>query len=173
MKISELIQLQSIDLDSSIPVAVAGQTMRVTLRQLLDVLSSSIAVFSGIVTNDVALLNGTTEASGVVVYLAKRRRFAYRAEAGSTYAYYDTWADMDRYMTGSVPLYTCLFIDSTSGLLYRYDPEKSMCPASLTAAQTEQLRLNTPLKVASEDAMEQMIAAGQCIDGQLYYVAEE
>ncbi len=44
MKISELTKLQSIDLDSSIPVAVAGQTMRVTLRQLLDVLSSSIAV---------------------------------------------------------------------------------------------------------------------------------
>ncbi len=173
MKISELTKLQSIDLDSSIPVAVAGQTMRVTLRQLLDVLSSSIAVFSGIVTNDVALLNGTTEASGVVVYLAKHHRFAYRAEVGGAYAYYDTWADMDRYMTGSMPLYTCLFIDSTSGLLYRYDIGKGMCPAGLTAAQAEQLRLNTPLNVASEEVMERMIAAGQCIDGQLYYVAEE
>lgn len=173
MKISELTQLQSVDLDSSIPVAIAGQTMRVTLRQLLDVLSSSIAVFDGIVTNDVAVLNGTTESAGAVVYLAKHHRFAYRVASGDSYAYYDKWTDMDRYMVGPVPLHTCLFIDSTSGLLYRYDAEQGWCPAGLTTMQAEQLRLNTPIAVADEEAMEAMIAAGQCIDGQLYYVAEE
>lgn len=172
MKISELTQLQSLDLDSSIPVAIAGQTMRVTLRQLLDVMSSSIAVFSGIVTNDVTVLNGTTEAVGLVTYLAKYHRFAYRVEVGGAYAYYDTWTDMDRYMAGSAPLHTCLFVDSTSGLLYRYDADKGWSPAGLTAAQADRLRLNTPLEVASEEVMEQMIASGQCIDGQLYYIAE-
>lgn len=173
MKISELTLLPSLDLDSSLPVAVAGQTMRVTLRQLLNVMSASLAVFDGIVTNDIVVLNGTTETAGTVVYLAKQHRFAYRISNAGEYAYYDTWAGMDRYMAGSVPLDACLFIDSTSGLLYRYDAESGWGAAGLTVAQAEQLRLNTPHEVASEEEMEQMIASGQCIDGQLYYIAEE
>ena len=173
MKISELTLLPSLDLDSSLPVAIAGQTMRVTLRQLLNVMSASLAVFDGIMTNDVVVLNGSTETVGAVVYLTKLHRFAYRIANAGEYAYYDTWNDMDRYMAGSVPLCTCLFVDSTSGLLYRYDAESGWCAAGLTAAQAEQLRLNTPREVASEEEMEQMIASGQCIDGQLYYIAEE
>lgn len=173
MKISELTQLQSLDLGSSIPVAVSGQTMRVTLRQLLDVLSSGIALFDGVETGEVVVLNGTTASAGAVTYLTRYHRFVYRVPSGDGYAYYDTWTDMDRYMAGSVPLHTCLFIDVKSGLLYRYDIEQGWRPVGLTAEQAEQLRLNTPVAVASEEAMEMMIAAGQCVAGQLYYIAEE
>lgn len=36
-----------------------------------------------------------------------------------------------------------------------------------------QINKNTPQKVASEEAMEQMIADGSVVDGQVYYIEEE
>lgn len=37
----------------------------------------------------------------------------------------------------------------------------------------EQVKKNTPQLVASEDALTQMIAEGEIVEGQIYYIPEE
>jgi hypothetical protein len=175
MRISDLELLQALDWNISFPVSIAGRTVRVTLRQVADVLSaSSIALFDGVVSEDVTLLTGTTEAEGDVVYLATRHSFAYRVQpAGSDALYYDTWSDVAGYMADGTPLHSNLFIDRTTWLMYHYDAVQGWCSISFSTAEREQLQRNTPIAVADEETMEQMIANGQCIDGQLYYIAED
>ncbi len=173
MKISELTQLEILDLDLSIPVVASGQTMRITMRQIADVLSSDIALFGEFIDDEVVELNGTTEAAGDVVYVASVRRFMYRVIADGAQSYYSSWSGRDRYMDGDTPLSSVLFIDISTRLMYRYDPDVGLGAVGLSAEQSRQLALNTPIAVESEDAMEQMIASGQCAEGQLYYVAEE
>lgn len=173
MKISNLPRLQSIDLEASLPVSVVGQTMRVSLRQLVDVLASSLALFGGIEPEEVMILEGATTSDGEVVYLARQHRFVFRVATADGYAYYDQFEHLDRYMVGSVPLYTCLFVDTSTGLLYRYDVEQGWRPVGLTEHQVKQLRLNTPVEIESEAKMEQLISAGLCEEGQLYYITEE
>jgi hypothetical protein len=47
----------------------------------------------------------------------------------------------------------------------------------LTAAEFNQLvnqiNLNTPIEVESEEALETMIAQNQIVEGQIYFIAEE
>lgn len=45
--------------------------------------------------------------------------------------------------------------------------------STLTSALEARVGLLTPVAVASEEEMERMVAAGEVVDGQMYYVAEE
>lgn len=57
-------------------------------------------------------------------------------------------------------------------ILFRYDGS-SLVGAGITDEQAEQIRHSTPVEVASEEEMEQLIADGECQAGQIYFLAEE
>lgn len=40
-------------------------------------------------------------------------------------------------------------------------------------ALVEQVHLNTPKLIESEEEYERMVAAGEIVEGQIYYIAEE
>ena len=183
MKISELTQITAVRRDIKLPLSIAGQNMSITLGQIIDTISQDVVPFSSIAPQrtNVQYASGTPTANiGDVIFDSATNKF-YCAIGMKTVAagqiitkwtYYADWATHDSFYTESGAIRTdCLFLAS-DGRLYRYNGT-TLKSAGLTEDQAKQIRLSTPIEVASEEEMEQRIAAGECEAGQLYFLAEE
>lgn len=183
MKISELTQISAIRRDIKLPLSIAGQNMSITLGQIIDGISQDVVPFSMIAPerDNVQYLPGAPSVNtGSVIFDAVTNQFYLALGFSSTVAgqvvktwkYYQQWNSHDSYYTEDGAIRTdCLFVDS-DGRLYRYNGTTLMS-AGITDEQATQIRLSTPIEVASEEEMEQRIAAGEFEDGQLYFLAEE
>lgn len=183
MKISELTQITAIRRDIKLPLSIAGQNMSITLGQIIDAISQDVVPFNDVTPqrDNVQYAPGATSANhGVVIFDSMTDKFYYAFGASATVAgqlvihwtYYVDWATHDSFYTESGAIRTdCLFLAS-DGRLYRYNGT-TLKSAGLTEDQAKQIRLSTPIEVASEEEMEQRIAAGECEAGQLYFLAEE
>lgn len=182
MKISALNQLDTITRNISIPVATGGQTLRVTLGQLLEVLTASVVFFKGIAPSglNLVLAPGSTISDVHIVYDPDRNKFvaAYNCtfddEGNMTNAsaYYKYWTERNLFYDDNDNIRTdCIFLAENGGM-YKFNGTE-LISAGLTDKQAQQLRLNTPIRVSTEEEMERMIADGETVEGQLYYVPEE
>lgn len=183
MKISELTQIGAVRRDIKLPLSIAGQNMSITLGQIIDAISQDVVPFSRIAPerDNVQYSPGAPPANiGTVVFDSMTNRFYLSFGMSATvtgqlvknWTYYQQWNSHDSYYTEDGDIRTdCLFVDS-DGRLYRYNGTTLMS-AGLTDEQAKQIRLSTPIEVASEEEMEQRIAAGEFEDGQLYFLAEE
>nr|DAT51091.1 MAG TPA: hypothetical protein [Caudoviricetes sp.] len=183
MKISELTQITAIRRDIKLPLSVAGQNMSISLGQIIDAISQDVVPFSGITPqrSNVQYTAGTSSGNiGSVVFDSMTNKFycaiGMKAPAAGhiviNWTYYSDWATHDSFYTESGAIRTdCLFLAS-DGRLYRYNGT-TLKSAGITEDQAKQIRLSTPIEVASEEEMEQRIAAGEYEAGQLYYLAEE
>lgn len=183
MKISELTPITAIRRDIKLPLSVAGQNMSISLGQIIDAISQNVVPFGDIAPqrDNVQYAPGAPSANiGAVIFDCMTNKF-YRAIGTSAtvagqlvtyWTYYADWATHDSFYTESGAIRTdCLFL-ANDGRLYRYNGTTLKC-AGLTEDQAKQIQLSTPIEVASEEEMEQRIAAGECEDGQLYFLAEE
>lgn len=183
MKISELTQITAVRRDIKLPLSIAGQNMSITLGQIIDAISQDVVPFNNITPqrDNVQYAPGAPSVNhGVVIFDSMTNKFYYAFGTSATVAgqlvrywtYYADWPTHDSYYTEDGDIRTdCLFVDS-DGRLYRYNGT-TLISAGLTDKQAEQIRLSTPIEVASEEEMEQRIAAGECEAGQLYFLAEE
>lgn len=183
MKISELTQIDAIRRDIKLPLSIAGQNMSITLGQIIDAISQDVVPFSMVAPerDNVQYSPGAPSANiGSVIfdsmtnqfYLAVRLSATAAGQLVESWAYYQQWNSHDSYYTEDGNIRTdCLFVDR-DGRLYRHDGTTLMS-AGLTDEQAKQIRLSTPIEVASEEEMEQRITAGEFEDGQLYFLAEE
>ena len=178
MKISELTQISAIRRDIKLPLSIAGQNMSISLGQIIDAISQDVVPFGEIAPqrSNVQYTAGAPSASiGSVVFDSATNKF-YCAigmsapAAGQTIAnwtYYSDWATHDSFYTESGAIRTdCLFLASDG-------TGTTLISAGLTDEQAKQIRLSTPIEVASEEEMEQRIAAGEYEADQLYFLAEE
>lgn len=176
MKISELTSLLAVSRDVKIPVAVAGQTMSITLGQLMDSLHSTIVPFSKVTSQLILLASGETTHSGFVEYSTASDGFFYKvitinADAPNTFAHYTQWPTRDLFYDGDDVRQDCLFVDAEGGL-WKHNGT-TLIRVGLNQNDRDQLILNTPIRVESEEEMERMIEDGEVVEGQLYYVPEE
>lgn len=181
MKISDLNQLVSINRDVDIPIAIDGQTMRIKLGQIADLLSASIVVFEGVSSFvGAAYASGSTVATTKTIFDTLTNKF-YAATYSNAAAngqqlqilgYYSEWPERSMFYdeTGSIRT-DCLYL-AADGSLYKFNGT-TLISAGLTASQALQLQRNTPIRVENEDEMERMIADNEVIEGQIYYTPEE
>lgn len=183
MKISELAQITAIRRDVKLPLSIAGQNMSISLGQIMDAISQDVVPFGEIALerdNVQYAPGGTTPIQGAVVFDSMTAKF-YLAHGTSSnvagqlvrsWTYYSEWPTRDSFYNDDGTIRTdCLFIAS-DGRLYRHDGT-TLASAGLTDEQAKQIRLSTPIELASEEEMAQRIAAGECEDGQIYFLAEE
>lgn len=183
MKISELTQITAIRRDIKLPLSIAGQNMSITLGQIIDAISQDVVPFDNIVPerDNVQYAPGTpTTNIGTVVFDSATNKFycaigMITSVAGQTvvdWTYFSDWGTHDSFYTESGAIRTdCLFL-AGDGRLYHFDGT-TLISAGLTDEQAKQIRLSTPIEVASEEEMEQRISAGEYEAGQLYFLAEE
>lgn len=181
MKISELPRLANPRRDAEIPVAVESENYNITLGQIFDS-KSDIIRFGGVAVggSDVQYVNASPPIyRGLVVfdlstnsfYYATRTTSTVEGETVTTDIYYKAWNEYSLYYGTDGNIRTdCLFV-ANDGRLYFSDGE-SLKSAGITAEQSNQIRHATPIEVASEEEMEQRIAAGEYEEGQLYFLAE-
>lgn len=183
MKISELTQISAVRRDIKLPLSIDGQNMSITLGQIIDAISQDVVPFGKITPQreDVQYAPGTnSDILGSVIFDSMTNKFYLARGTSATVAgqlvrywvYFADWNTHDSYYTENGAIRTdCLFLDS-EGRLYRYDGT-TLKSAGITEEQAKQIRHSTPIEVASEEEMEQRIAAGEYEDGQIYFIAEE
>lgn len=183
MKISELTQISAIRRDIKLPLSIAGQNMSITLGQIIDAISQDVVPFNDIAPHrdNVQYAPGTpSNHIGSVIFdtMTNRFYFAFGASANvagqivKNWTYYADWNTHDSFYTEDGAIRTdCLFAAS-DGRLYAFKGT-TLKSAGLTEEQAKQIQLSTPIEVASEEEMEQRIAAGEFEAGQLYFLAEE
>lgn len=183
MKISELAQISVARRDIKLPLSIAGQNMSITLGQILDAASQGVVAFTRVEEereNVTYSAGSATISAGVVIfdlatnkfYLALGRSTTSAGQVIRSWVYSENWNTHGDFYTDDGEVRTdCLFLDST-GRLYRFDGT-SLKSAGLTDDQAKQIQLSTPIEVASEEEIEQRIAAGEIVDGQLYFLAGE
>lgn len=183
MKISQLAQISRIRRNIRIPLAIEGENMSVTMGQILDSVSLSIVPFDSIrkTTQNIMYAPGSpTLTEGIVIFDDVSKKF-YLAQSSTVdlagmqvtrWNYFSDWAGHDDYYDedGDVRK-SCLFRDK-NGSLYFYDGT-ILKTAGVTAEQSAQIALSTPIEVSSEEEMQQLIESGEVKDGQLYFLAEE
>lgn len=182
MKISELPRLTKVRRDVEIPLAIMGENRNVTLGQILDAVSRDIVPFGmvqGNVNNVQYIANTPGPSDGTILFDTMTDRFYCATSSTSdvlgqqetTWSYYQLWDNLDDYYNESSVRTDCLF-RASDGRLYFFDGT-TLKSAGLTDEQAKAIAHATPIEVESEEVMEQIIAAGEYDDGQLYFVAEE
>lgn len=183
MKISELTQISAVRRDIKLPLSIEGQNMSITLGQVIDAISQDVVPFSNIATQqeNVQYTTGAPSVEyGIPIFDTVTNKFycaisSVSQAAGQSvtnWTYYEDWETHDSFYTESGDIRTdCLFMAS-DGRLYRYK-NTTLKSAGITEAQADQIRLSTPIEVASEEEMEQRITAGEYEAGQIYFLAEE
>lgn len=158
-----------------------------TLGQILDAASAGVLPFDSIFDStpkanvNVAYSTGTPGGyAGSVVFDINEKKFYYKISISTTasgiirknHTLYEKWEGSEQYSNSDGEVRTdCLFV-SSEGRLYHFNGT-DLISAGLTQKQADQLLLNTPIEVESEDAMEQLIDAGLVEPGQIYFIAEE
>lgn len=167
MKISNLSPTQSIDLGMELPVSIAGTTRKITVGELVDKMPQCVVFFSR-VRNDASATYapGETSAKTEIVYDEVTHAFyaclvSNTRAAAESATYYTKWDTRYEYYEADMLRTDCIYI-CQDGVYVSKDG------ATLTPVVT-QASFN---EVASEDAMDEMIADGVAKDGQLYYTVE-
>lgn len=183
MKISELTQTGALSRAMRLPLSIAGRNMSVTLGQIIDAASAGVVPFEGIRTSaaGVTYVPGSPAATaGAVIFDTLTGRFhravtetvtasGVQMESHTYYADFDTRSSYQD-DSGAVRA-DCLFA-TPDGRLWIFSAG-ALISAGLTGEQARLIRLSTPVEVASEEEMEQRIAAGEFEEGQIYFLAEE
>lgn len=185
MKISELTQITAAQRNILLPLSINGQNMSIALGQIIDTLSKTVVPFKEIVgaRPGVTVAPGTSGSLkfGDVVYEKPSKKFwlahgRFTEISGVTevhWTYFSNWQTKSDYYNEDGSVRTdCLFL-SQEGRLYRFAGESGLVSVGITNEQAKQLQLSTPIEVANEEEMEQRIAAGEYVDGQIYFIAEE
>lgn len=181
MKISDLNLLASLNRNVDIPIAIDGQTMRIKLGQIVDILKASVVIFEG-----VSSFIGATYATGFTVaatktifdkltnkfYAATYSKATANGQPLQILGYYSEWDEKSMFYdeAGSIRK-DCLYL-AADGSLYKFNGT-TLISAGLTDSQALRLQRNTPIRVENEDEMERMIAENEVIEGQIYYTPEE
>lgn len=181
MKISQLTRLDKPNRALEIPLALYGENRNITLGQILDSVPKSIVPFyesKSTPANTVVADTSAASLIGKVVYDTNQHKLYFAVtsvnlgEGVGTTTYYTSWNGSDDFIgSGGSIRKDCLFRDK-NGRLYFYDGE-TLVSAGITEEQAEQIALSTPIEVASEQEMEQRIASGEYVEGQLYFLAED
>lgn len=182
MKISELAQIAKASRDCIFPLAIQGENKSITMGQILDAVQKDVVVFDLIrgAGGNVQYAPGSpTVSSGSVIFATSSGKF-YLASAitdsiagvvVTTWTYFQNWATHDNFYNANGDVRgDCLF-RASDGQLYYYEGG-NLKNAGITSEQAKQIRHSTPIKIESEDKMNELIASGSAEDGQLYYVAE-
>lgn len=181
MKISALNLLASANRDIDIPIAVGGQTMRIKLGQIVDIVSAAVVTFEAVSSfAGASYASGSTVAATKTIFDTRTNKF-YAATYSTATAngqplqilgYYNEWPEKSMFYDEAGAIRTdCLFLAADGGL-YKFDG-KTLISAGLTDTQAIQLQRNTPIRVDNEDEMERMINENEVIEGQIYYTPEE
>ncbi|TGY07139.1 hypothetical protein [Bacteroides acidifaciens] len=184
MKISELVQSARIDRAMQIPVALSGENRSLTLGQIIDALASSVISFNRINTEtyDVEMMGtGQTAELLPVVFDSRSGRenfYALKVTVNvvsgvvrRSAVFYTDFNGRENFYDDNGHIRTnCLFI-AADGRLYRYNGTR-LISAGITDEQATQLKLLTPIPVASENDLETMEQAGLIVPGQMYYISE-
>lgn len=173
-KISQLDALPEVTASVLLPVSVNGGNYAVSAGQLADYAKSSstvYAAFSALCTPDASTDYSDGQAATLVVNVVwdtVKKNF-YNRPAGNVH-YYSFKGDA-AYHDGNAPRRNVLY-GCADGTLWRI-ADGDLVPFGLTAEQIAQIGLSTPVRVPSEEAMEERIAQGLFTPGQIYYTVEE
>lgn len=185
MKISELVQSARIDRAMQLPVAISGENRSLTLGQIIDALEADIVPFSRVNTKayDVERMGiGQTMENLPIVFDSRSSHKNFYAVKVTTSivagilrrsaTFYTDFPSRDKFYGDDNKVRTnCLFI-TEDGRLYRYNGT-ALISAGITDEQATQLKLLTPVPVASENDLEAMEQAGLIVPGQIYYIPED
>lgn len=175
MKISELPRLENIRGDAEIPVAVEGENYNISVEQIT-ASNSSVVRFGTIVNEEYTVIDGyppetIASATRSVSFNIKSNRFLLGILSNQQLLVYSRWDTYDRFYDADGGIRKeCLFI-ANNGRIY-FSDGNTLKSAGLTDEQAKAIAHATPIEVASEEEMEQRIAAGEYEDGQLYFLAE-
>lgn len=183
MKISALDQISNVTRNIDIPIAIGGQTMRVKLGQIIDLLAAPVVMFGTIhsyPTNTITYALGSTVLRTAIIFDTNSNKFyashgklsVLNGQLVQQWSYFSEWDTRSMFYDEDDNIRTdCLFVGS-DGATYRFNGT-TLISAGITEEQAKQLRLNTPIRVESEEEMERMIADGETVEGQIYYIPEE
>ena len=182
MKISELKPIAGVRRDIKLPLSLLGENRSINVGQIIDAVPNEIIRFGRIQgdVKNIQYVDVVEKESDFIVFDTATNQF-YSAfsetkdAAGipvTTWTYYKDWPEKSTYYDEDGNIRTdCLFL-AEDGRLY-YFADTTLRSAGITDTQASQIRHATPIEVASEEEMEQMIEAGEYEEGQLYFLAEE
>lgn len=182
MKISELTGSSAINRAMQIPVAISGENRSLTLGQIIDALASSVVPFNRVNSTryDLEMMGAgeTSEALPIVFDTMLKGFYALKVTISTAAGVIRRNATFYKAFNGRENFYddnghirtNCLFI-AADGRLYRYNGAR-LISAGITDEQATQLKLLTPIPVASENDLEAMEQAGLIVPGQMYYIPE-
>lgn len=158
MKISALNLLTSVNRDVDIPIAIGGQTMRVKLGQIVDIVNAAVVPFETVCShpNPSYAIGSTIDDTKTIFdtisnkfYAATYSTAQANGETLQFWAYYNEWAERSMYYdeTGAVRS-DCLYL-AADGSLYKFDGN-TLISAGFTS------ELDTRLK-AIEDSLGDII----------------
>lgn len=174
MKISELNKLSNAERSAVIPVSLNGETLGVTVGTVIDATDVSVVRFEGITdaTGNYTMHDSSSGLMNERVVYDKALKNFYTAEGNDaeSWHYYTNWTDKRKFYSGGVIRKDCIFV-ADDGRAYIYDGS-TLISAGVTNDQANAIALNTPIEIASEEAMQTLIDNGEAVEGQLYYIAE-
>lgn len=181
MKISELTRSRDVQKDMCFPVAYNGQNCSISVNQLLNAAEKSILFFDRFVNMATLYSTGTNETEGNVVVFDKVHNKFYLGVCTNVtrdeWTLFATWNGKAKYYNEADGVRNdVLWVDKSTNDIYWYNGT-TLVPVAMTQADksnfNERLTKATPIRVASEEAMEALIASGEVVEGQLYYIPEE
>lgn len=176
MKISELTKINKAERDAVLPVSLSGETLGISLGTVIDAVDNSVVMFQGIsaASGNVTVQEGSDsldKGAAEVVFNTSLGGF-YVAEGNDTdgWLYYRNWNRRSHYYSGSGVRTDCVFV-ANDGRQYVYDGT-TLISSGVTQTQAEAIEKSTPIEMASEEAMQALIASGSAVEGQIYYIVE-
>lgn len=175
MKISELPRLDNIRGDAEIPVALEGENFNISVAQII-ASNSSVVRFGRIVNDDSPVIDGyppesLASASRSVSFNIKSNRFLLGVSSNHQFFIYTRWDTYGKFYDAEGNIREeCMFVANDGRIYFAYG--HTLKSAGITEEQVKSIAHATPIEVASEEEMEQRIAAGEYEEGQLYFLAE-
>ena len=174
MKISELNKLSSAERNAVIPVSLNGETLGVAVGTVIDATDVSVVRFESIVdaTGNYTMHDSFSGMINERVVFDKTLKNFYAAEGNDaeSWHYYTNWTNKKKFYSGDAIRKDCIFV-ADDGRAYIYDGN-TLISAGVTNDQANAIALNTPIEIASEEAMQMLIDKGEAVEGQLYYIVE-
>lgn len=176
MKISELTKINKAERDAVLPVSLSGETLGMTLGTVIDSVDNSVVMFHGIsdASGNVTVQEGSDSldkgAADVVYNTALGGFYVAEGSDADGWLYYRNWNRRSHYYSADGVRTDCVFV-AEGGRQYVYDGV-TLISTGVTQAQADAIEKNTPIEMASEEAMQALIAKGEAVEGQLYYIVE-
>lgn len=176
MKISELTKINKAERGAVLPVSLSGETLGMTLGTVIDSVDNSVVMFHGIsaASGNVTVQDGSDSldkgAADVVYNTALGGFYVAEGSDADGWLYYRNWNRRSHYYSGSSVRTDCVFV-ANGGRQYVYDGT-TLISTGVTQTQADAIEKSTPIEMASEEAMQALIAKGEAIEGQIYYIVE-